>query len=527
MFTVTPPAAAMKVLTKYRIAEGIQVCFDNVAYWGGVKGDAAIKGLAVYGEAARWTLPDLQTDLSSWEHDNNYDALLSTVTSLEAATTSPVLVYALPVATPQILATPVNTAKGIALTGSSRRTNPVVYAVAIPPVHGSLTGTPPNLTYTPASGYQGMDSFTFTVTDSLTTSSPAKVQLAVGMGGSGLTGKYYNNIDFTAFLASRVDAAVNFDWGSSPPNGLSAGTYSVRWTGQVLAPETGTYRFSTRTSDGARLWVNGVQVISDWNNQATNIWNDSAAITLSAGQKYNLKLEYFNNTNPATARLYWYMPSRSSQTAMIIPQDMLFPLAGVTLTSPVDGARIGLRAGLPSSVTLTADTSDLAATVTNVSFYNGDALIGSDSSAPYTFVWQNVAAGEYRITAKATDSTGQVTTSGVSTMTVDGYTVPVTAGLACHFDAAVGITTDASGVVQGWQDRSGNAHHASLGSGTPTLATNQIMSLPAVQFRGDYLNCAGTLFAKEQYVVVRSPYSDHWGIMVRSLAALRGGAPMS
>jgi hypothetical protein len=511
MFTVTPPAAAMKVLTKYRIAEGIQVCFDNVAYWGGVKGDEAIKGLPVYGEAARWTLPDLQTDLSSWVHDNNYDALLSTVTSLEAATTSPVLVYALPVATPQILATPVNTAKGIALTGSSRRTNPVVYAVAIPPVHGSLTGTPPNLTYTPASGYQGMDSFTFTVTDTLTTSSPAKVQLAVGMGGSGLTGKYYNNIDFTAFLASRVDAAVNFDWGSSPPNGLSAGTYSVRWTGQVLAPETGTYRFSTRTSDGARLWVNGVQVISDWNNQAANIWNDSAAITLSAGQKYNLKLEYFNNTNPATARLYWYMPSRSSQAAMIIPQDVLFPLAGVTLTSPLDGARIGLRAGLPSAVTLTADTSDLAATVTNVSFYNGDALIGSDSSAPYAFVWQNVAAGEYRITAKATDSTGQVTTSGVATMTVDGYTVPVTAGLACHFDAAVGITTDASGVVQGWQDRSGNAHHASLGSGAPTLATNQIMSLPAVQFRGDYLNCAGTLFSKEQYVVVRSPNPAAWG----------------
>ena len=511
MFTVTPPAAAMKVLTKYRIAEGIQASFDNVAHWGGVKGDEAIRGLAVYGEAARWTLSDLQNDLSNWAHDNNYDVLLSTVTSLEAATTSPALVYALPVATPQILSTPVNTAKDIALTGSSRRTNPVAYAVAIPPVHGSLMGTPPNLTYIPARGYQGMDSFTFTVTDSLTTSSPAKVQLAVGMGGSGLTGKYYNNIDFTAFLASRVDAAVNFDWDSSPPNGLNAGTYSVRWTGQVLAPETGTYRFSTRTSDGARLWVNGVQVINDWNNQATNIWNDSVGITLTAGQKYNLKLEYFNNTNPATARLYWYMPSRSSQTAMIIPQDVLFPLAGVALTSPVDGARYGLRAGLPTAVTLAADTSDLATTVTNVSFYNGDALIGSASSAPYTFVWQNVAAGEYRITAKATDSNGQVTTSGVSTMTVDGHTVPVTAGLACHFDAAVGITIDTSGVVKGWQDRSGNAHHASRGSGAPTLATNQIMSLPAVQFRGGYLNCAGTFFAKEQYVVVRSPNPAAWG----------------
>ena len=329
--------------------------------------------------------------------------------------------------------------------------------------------------------------------------------MVVGTGGTGLTGNYYDNVDFTSLKATRIDPAVNFDWGSTPPNTLGAGTYSVRWTGQVLAPESGTYRFSTRTSDGVRLWVNGVQVINDWNDQAANLWNDSAAITLTAGQKYNLKMEYYDNANPSTVRLYWYIPSR--QAAMIIPQELLFPTAGVSLTSPLDGARFGLQTGQPTTVTLTADAADMAGTVTNVSFYSGNTLIGSDDTAPYSAVWTNVPAGEYRLTARATDSTGQVSTSTVAAITVDGYTVPVTTGLACHFDASVGVTTNADGVVQSWQDRSGNAHHATLGSGAPTLAANQIMSQPAVQMRGNatWFNIAGGFFAKEQYVVVRSP----------------------
>jgi len=122
---------------------------------------------------------------------------------------------------------------------------------------------------------------------------------------------------------------VNFDWGSEQPvNALGAGSFSVRWTGQVLAPESGTYRFSTRTSDGVRLWVNGVQVINDWNDQAEKLWNDSDEFVLTAGQSVNLKMEYYHKAGFATARLYWYMPSRLACT--IIPQELLYPVTSAT-----------------------------------------------------------------------------------------------------------------------------------------------------------------------------------------------------
>ncbi|MEI6233068.1 MAG: DUF6288 domain-containing protein [Planctomycetota bacterium] len=500
-----PPIAAMRAMSRTHVQDGIQVINDNVSFYKSY----ALSELPKYGEAARWTLPDLRAELANWQPSgNNYDTLLKSATSLEAATSSPALANALPFATPQVLATPVKTPKVFTLNGLSCRTNQLAYTVLTQPAQGTLMGSPPNLTYTPEPNYQGMDSFTFTVADNLTHSLPATVHIVVGSGGTGLTGRYYDNMDFAALKTTQIDASVNFDWGTTPPKGLGTGTYCVRWSGQVLVPETGIYRFSTRASDGVCLWINGAQVINEWKERTTNLWNDSASITLTAGQKYNLKMEYYNKSNQATARLYWYMPSR--QSATIIPKELLFPVSAVCLTSPLDGARFGVLAGQPTTVKLTADVSDMAAKVTKVSYYNGETLVGSSTTAPYSFVWQNVPLGDYHITARSTDSAGQVSTSSAAVISVDSYTVPVTTGLACYFDAAVGVTTDANGMVKTWQDRSGNGHHATLdtsawNSGTATVAANQIMSLPAVQIRGGWFNIAGKFFAKEQYVVVRSP----------------------
>ena len=56
----------------------------------------------------------------------------------------------------------------------------------------------------------------------------------------------------------------------------STNNFSVRWTGKVQAPVTGTYRFSTVSDDGIRLWVNGQQVINNWTDHAATT-NTSAA----------------------------------------------------------------------------------------------------------------------------------------------------------------------------------------------------------------------------------------------------------
>ena len=74
---------------------------------------------------------------------------------------------------------PRTTRSPIVLTGSDPDGDPITFAIATPPAHGTLSGTAPNVTYTPAADYFGPDSFTFTTNDGATASVPATVSITV------------------------------------------------------------------------------------------------------------------------------------------------------------------------------------------------------------------------------------------------------------------------------------------------------------------------------------------------------------
>ena len=65
------------------------------------------------------------------------------------------------------------------LVATDPESSPLTYSIITPPVRGTLTGTAPNLTYTPASNYSGTDSFTWTASDATKTSAPATFAVAV------------------------------------------------------------------------------------------------------------------------------------------------------------------------------------------------------------------------------------------------------------------------------------------------------------------------------------------------------------
>jgi hypothetical protein len=84
-----------------------------------------------------------------------------------------------PVANAQSVTTAEDTAKAITLTGSDADSDPLTYSVVAGPSHGTLSGTAPALTYTPAATYNGSDSFTFKVNDGTMDSVPATVSITV------------------------------------------------------------------------------------------------------------------------------------------------------------------------------------------------------------------------------------------------------------------------------------------------------------------------------------------------------------
>ncbi len=157
-------------------------------------------------------------------------------------------------------------------------------------------------------------------TPTANTTYTATYRVAAGGTGTGLSATYYNNIDFTGTTVARVDPTVDFNWGSGAPvAGIAADTFSVRWTGQVEAQFTQTYTFYTQSDDGVRLWVNGQPLVNNWTDHSTT--ENSGTISLTAGQRYDIRMEFYENGGAAVARLLW---SSASTPKAVIPSTRLY-----------------------------------------------------------------------------------------------------------------------------------------------------------------------------------------------------------
>jgi len=116
------------------------------------------------------------------------------------------------------------------------------------------------------------------------------------------------------------------------------------------------------------------------------------------------------------------------------------PPPTVSLTSPANDASYMA----PASIALAADAAPASgATIARVDFYNGAALIGTANAAPYTATWTNVPAGNYALTARATDSRGATATSVPANIVVIGTTVAI----AAPADGAVFVAPAAFALV--------------------------------------------------------------------------------
>jgi hypothetical protein len=101
-----------------------------------------------------------------------------------------------------------------------------------------------------------------------------------------------------------------------------------------------------------------------------------------------------HTSNPANA---------DNATFAIIPPGPQPP--SVAITSPANYASVG------PDFTITADAADEDGTVVSVSFHDGETLLGTDASSPFSFDWTGAPSGARALTATATDNDGLTTTS--------------------------------------------------------------------------------------------------------------------
>jgi len=96
-------------------------------------------------------------------------------------------------------------------------------------------------------------------------------------------------------------------------------------------------------------------------------------------------------------------------------------LPAVSITAPVNQAVVAVG----DSVVINANAADTDGTISKVEFYQGSTLLGQSVTAPYSFTWNNPAAGNYNLTAKATDNNGGTTVSDTVKVTIN--TLPTVA----------------------------------------------------------------------------------------------------
>lgn len=129
-----------------------------------------------------------------------------------------------------------------------------------------------------------------------------------------LTGMYFDGTAFEALRVTRRDAGVDFDWPDSPAEGVGSDRFSVRWVGEVETGPPGEYVFATEADDGVRLWVGGKLIVDDWTvHPPKRLYG---RIRLDGGRRYPIKMEFYENTVGAVARVLWAPPTVGGQQVL-------------------------------------------------------------------------------------------------------------------------------------------------------------------------------------------------------------------
>jgi phosphatidylserine/phosphatidylglycerophosphate/cardiolipin synthase-like enzyme len=217
-------------------------------------------------------------------------------------------------------------------------------------------------------------------------------------------------------------------------------------------------------------------------SQWTGDYRSYALPPLQPGTRY-----YWRIVSKTMAYLEAAGPVWSFTTAGTAPNNLP---PSIAITSPAGGATFTA----PANITVTSNASDSDGTVAKVELFANGTLVGTSTTAPFTIGWNNVAAGSYSLTAKATDNGNASTTSAAVSITVS-QGQPPPSGLPSGWSAtdvgatgAAGNSTFSNGVfsvtgagadVWGTADAFQYAYRTLTGDGTIVARVTSIQNVNA------------------------------------------------
>ena len=120
----------------------------------------------------------------------------------------------------------------------------------------------------------------------------------------GLKAEYFDNMNLSGVpFLTRIDKQVDFDFINKPPVPEKDMKFSVRWTGWLVPPVTDTYFIGFIGDDGYRVYLDDSLLFENWKDHAPSL--SKVKMDLIKGEKYNVRIEYYQNIGGAEARFQW------------------------------------------------------------------------------------------------------------------------------------------------------------------------------------------------------------------------------
>jgi beta-glucosidase len=187
---------------------------------------------------------------------------------------------------------------------------------------------------------------------------------------AGFKGEYFNNKELKGEpVLVRTDEQVDFDWSRGrPAPQINEDNFSVRWTGKLTPPESGTYQLGAMADDGVRVYLDGRILVDAWaGNQASQIRTVMKEVTLEAGRVYDVRIEYYDDILSAIAKFFWSYPrftERSSAEAVRLARqaDAVVMVMGISPALEGEEMKVhveGFRGGDRTDLSLPKAQEDL------------------------------------------------------------------------------------------------------------------------------------------------------------------------
>jgi hypothetical protein len=215
-----------------------------------------------------------------------------------------------PTAQAQSLTTVRDASLAIALTGSDPDGDALTFAVVSGPAHGSLSGTAPALTYTPAAGYVGVDSFSFVVNDGTANSLEATIMLTV---------QAFNDANGLVLDGDLSDWANLVSFGADPDD-VSGTNNLIDWREVWMAHDANDFYLAYRNDNPVTLSWGFAAFIDTDGNTATGF-----SMNFPIGADYLLQGDRLYQHNGGGTDWNWSLVGTAASSGEGDSVELMFP----------------------------------------------------------------------------------------------------------------------------------------------------------------------------------------------------------